>query len=482
MGQLWIVALWFAHTTFALPSRDGDEQEYFPLSGGIANGVMVTINAEIDTTKATTIEFLTPAREVAFGWYLNFDAKTLQHGRRNSKSEAIYPTAALPVSERRVELRFMKRRFQWGVEINGKAQSWYSFTIPLEEVVTHVSVHTGFKDPEVVQQRQQCTVQCHEDECRGADGAPMCQEGMRCTTTKRSANPLEASACSASSEADDVYENCCDGKPLTIPLDASFNQKWVRLIASAQMTDFCADYPHCDEMLVQVANRSNNKGKILGIDGDSYTLAVPGRLMSLQTDQIQQFPHINGTHMKIPNFALRRSTERNIKRKVKASTDIRNANYALDKSKILVSSTLPDHMDVQGWFLEFVTVAFDGENGTRWLRGPTGAANHRRNPDSEPGDFWYSDQGEVTGAVCTDAPYTGEQGLEITCGNWTAGDWCHPWGQKKPELCEDTGLAKAYCDSPNWRPIGLFQCCHCGGGSWTPPAESAYSTSHLLFQ
>lgn len=444
---------------------------------------MVTIDAEIDTTKATSIEFLNPAREVAFGWYLNVDAKTLHHGHRNNKSESIYPTTALPESPSRISLGFMKRRFQWGVTINDKAQSWYSFSIPIEaELVTHVSVHTGFKNPEVVQQRQQCTVQCHEDECKGADG-DKCPEGMRCTTTKRSANKWEAAACSDSSEADDVHENCCDGKPLTIPLDSSYTQTWVQLIASAQMTDFCADYPHCDEKLVPVANRSNNKGKILGIDGDSYTVAAPGRLMSLQDvprDQIQQFPYINGTHMKIPKFALRHATPGTRKKKVNASTSINLNNYELDKSKILVSSTLPDHVDVQGWFLEFVTVAFDGENSTRWLRGPTGAIKHRNNKNSAPADFWYSDEGDVTGADCMDAPYTGEAGLfEATCGNWTEGHWCHPWGQKTPELCKDTGLNPAYCTNSLFRPEGLFQCCQCGGGSWTPPASPA---SHVLFQ
>merc|ERR1719422_1573810 len=91
------------------------------------------------------------------------------------------------------------------------------FSIPQEELVTHVSVHSGFTNPEVVQRRQECEVACHEDECRDAEGASVCPGGTICTTTRRSADRWVAEACSDAGLANDVDENCCDGKPMTIP-------------------------------------------------------------------------------------------------------------------------------------------------------------------------------------------------------------------------------------------------------------------------
>merc|ERR1712084_46333 len=44
--------------------RDSEDTEYFPLSGGIDNGVQVSIKVKMQT--AATIEFLTNARAPAF--------------------------------------------------------------------------------------------------------------------------------------------------------------------------------------------------------------------------------------------------------------------------------------------------------------------------------------------------------------------------------------------------------------------------------
>lgn len=490
MGQLWIVALWFAHTTFALPSRDGDEQEYFPLSGGIANGVMVTIEAEIDTSKKASIEFLTPAREVAFGWYMDVSAKTLKHGHRNRSMEAIYPSAALSSELQQgsqIKLGFMKRRFQWGVSVNNQVQSWYSFPIPVEELVTHVSVHSGFANPEVVQQRQQCTVQCHEDECRGAEGKNVC-ESEPCYTTRRSAKPFEAEECSNAGEANDVHENCCDGKPMTIPHSSEYDGKWVQLIAAAEMTDFCREY-NCGTNWVTVAGRPNTKGLVQSTDGNSsYTVAVPGAQTVLQSDNVKQFPEFSDSHMKIPNLVLRRSVEGKMKVILNVSSDLPLTNYKLDASRILVETTLADHIEAQGWFLEYVAVPFKGDDGNvtvRLMRGPTAAGALRENKNSPNADFYYSDQGAEPG-VCADAPYKGEGAINAvpnaTCADWTDKQWCHPWGQKAPALCNGTGIDPNICPNPAWRPEGLNQCCSCGGGSWTPASLTHAFASHLMFQ
>jgi len=216
-------------------------------------------------------------------------------------------------------------------------------------------------------------------------------------------------------------------------------------------------------------------------------VAVPAAQEALQVDPILPFPQYTGTHLTVPKFALRRSLRGELKLKLNSSTDLGGNDYVLDKSSVLLSSTLPDHVDAQGWFLEYVALTFagEGENGTsvtRLLRGHNGVVKLRDSKSTPRSDFWYSDQ-DPADTTCTDAPYEGEPGILVaTCGNWSRQGWCHPWGQKTMQLCNGTGLSDGYCTSPNFRPKGLKQCCHCGGGSWVAPQIPEAIASHYLFQ
>merc|ERR1712113_1184918 len=105
-----------------------DDMEYFPLSGGIDNGVQVSIKATLDAgAGATKVEFLTRDRKSAFTFDVDAATNTITRSADDSFNAPSSSSGTAPAVSGETTFVFTKRRNEMAVTINGERFPWYDY-------------------------------------------------------------------------------------------------------------------------------------------------------------------------------------------------------------------------------------------------------------------------------------------------------------------------------------------------------------------
>jgi len=302
------------------------EKEFFPLSGGIDDGVHVTIKVKGIQDDGAKIEFVDRERKAAFTFTVS---RLLTKITRSADTDAFngaveedfggYPADLCKDNE--CTFTFTKRKFDMAVSIAVGSGSvvrypWYDYANLQRDgafpLLTHVAVYAGMVDPEVTLERPTCSNSCHADECRDAAGSNTCTDPAGCFVVKIGDAPGVATECSASTETTPgASMHCCDGEdvtpktrtPLTVDSWAtvSSSKTYIRRVCTAFSLEACAD-------LEALAGTKIKVNESLG--SSSYKVFAPASVTE-RTSADQDFSFPAEAFKTFSGFALFENFENN---------------------------------------------------------------------------------------------------------------------------------------------------------------------------
>merc|ERR1719221_1905802 len=115
------------------------------------------------------IDFLWPSREIAFRFHLDVQNQQVVRSTLLGNIDLVESFGGFVDLNGSTTFEFYKTEHSWRVSMvsNGVAIRfpWFDFPILGMAPLTHVSVHDGFQNVEVVQSRPMCTTPCLASEC-----------------------------------------------------------------------------------------------------------------------------------------------------------------------------------------------------------------------------------------------------------------------------------------------------------------------------
>lgn len=487
------------HTQGAL-GRDGDDQEYFPLSGGVSDGVKITISAKKVTNPGGILEFLTPDRQVAFRWQLDID-----NSRVIRSSDLDNPDIPAEMfggwgfdAGSPIDFEFTKTTFSWAVSINGIRFPWFDWALRSQgphPLMTHVSVHSGFEEAEVIQARPTCTEPCHPSECATSAGVSACVGNATCYSMKP-ADGTYAAECSTSTETGlplDFHGHCCDGLPKSIGGSEGNVNKWVNVFEDAAFVNrtcetFGGEIKDC-------AAHAGTKALILSYNAADYTYQtwVPTATTARLRDSNFEYPP--STLYNYAAFALKASTDDGrqfieiddgITLWNTATFDVDTHNGLIYKvGDIATAAGLRAGMFIN--LISYVLTDATQFAERRWFEYSRYADSTIKilNRQNKSVSLLVFDEEVASSTECVDdRVFTDPKGNG--CGNYTAFEWCNRHAEPSEEWCTinppqfGSCLLEGQRDADTGLNAG-WECCKCGGGTRAPPPE-ATAASVLLFK
>jgi len=471
----------------------GASWEDFPLSGGVHNGVEVTIAVDGILESDAKIEFLTRDRKIAFSFEVNRTARIIT---RSAAAEFnVIPLSfggwpsGLEVGP--ATFVFTKRRFEVSVDINGKRYPWFDFAnvkqVDVYPMLTHVSIFSGLTNAEVRLELLACQRSCHPAECLDESGNSVC-EGVNgttegCVSVVAGAQRGVALKCTSQMQLlPKGNAHCCDGHAVTPPprglvADGKFavlssSQEYLKEVCSAFGTSPCP------------SSYAGAKVEIQSSDDVHYSVFVP-KALSTRTKKEDNHTLPMSTIFTIPSFALMDSFG---VQKVSATVPKYNKDSVFNADSyhdviINVNDAINAAGIRKGWYMHLVNLSRPyyprlvkfSRIANAYL-GVTG------------GPVWVSDEPVVL-PDCVDLKFNDTMGNN--CSVYEQLGWCSEHGYSTERGCAAWGL-EAGCDLPGGEDLEVnltlggqdaaaLQCCACGGGRHVAPGwgASAASTPHM---
>lgn len=239
LGRLLLASLWSLGAA--------EDYEVFPLSGGVVDGVDVTIKVS-GFDDLAKLQFLTAKRDLAFSWTVNLAHKRISRSSTDINDGSLHLSQSWggwpfeSEGSAPVTFTFTKRKFSWAVMIDGKRTPWLDYKHRSTDLITHVRVYDSFKDVEMTETRPTCTTECHPDECTASDGSTLCNDGPCYSTQPTESGP--SSGCSNEPALPtNMHMHCCDGLPKEVPFESAMVKKWVEVMKdTSTLTHACQGY------------------------------------------------------------------------------------------------------------------------------------------------------------------------------------------------------------------------------------------------
>jgi len=460
-----------------------EEFEVFPLSGGIDNGVTVTIDVT-GFVFPTQVEFLKPSREVAFRVHLDGSTVTrssdLGGDDKITLNYGAWPGLSATVS---AKFEFTKRSETWAVAIDGKRFPWFDFPHQhtKDELLTHVRVYSGMTDAEVTLERKPCSVACHPDEC--SCSSSNATDGECVSVTK--------SGCGRSDETTpDEEEHCCDGLENSLPIEEDMVGKFVVIQDDPDHVDKVCKAFSASCTAAKDKQFSSKPVKIISVDKEKATVNVfvPFAQDSrLQASDNYALP--DSVKFDFPVFALKKKAKVEYKlvqfgaggdgdspfigNPARCSADAHNA--------VVVSSE--ETKVPKGWYINLVRlrVNIGGTPTYRWVLFNRFARGQLSGGIQADVAMQLTDADVPVMGGCRDSASSWRDVMGRDCKNYTEGEWCNRHGestdQGKAVFGSDTGtpptgdnLPKG--EDPNYI-TAAYECCECGGGRHDKPAGAS---------
>lgn len=449
------MGLWGRHSL-------AEESEVFPLSGGIDNGVTVTINVKSFNTAGAKVEFLTAAREVAFRWNIDSSSTVTRSSDLGDKVSVSYGKLSLGTQS---ELQFTKRSDKWAVTLGTKRLPWFDFVHNHDKQVllTHVKVYSGMQDAEVTLERKGCMTKCHPDECKIVDNST------------DSYIVTSSGDCSVEQETSpDQEQHCCDGQEAILPIDGLMKDSFAVIQDdSAHIKKTCEAFEaNCTDV---PASYTSKVVQILDVDESAATATVfVPFAQNVRLEDPYELP--KNTKFTFPVFALKQKSP--IQKKLfqfgpDAGSDganpfvTRDAEADAHTEVIITSEVLP-----KGWYVNLVRLAIqiDGKKVYRWVRFNRFARTQVRTSGENSQDLSMLVTDELTEQAggCEDSEGWLDNGNR-NCSMYTENQWCNRHGEVSESGTTEFG--------GNTLPAGKAQsfvkadaeCCQCGGGRHEKP-------------
>jgi len=447
-----------------------EESEVFPLSGGIDNGVTVTIDVSgFDYTAGAKVEFLTPARAVAFRWSLSDASQVERSSELGDQVRVNY--GKLPAASFKT-LEFTKRSDKWAVTLGGVRLPWFDFVHNHDKQVllTHVKVYSGMQDAEVTLERKECTKKCNPDECTIVDNSTdsyIVTSGGDCSTEKET--------------SPDQDQHCCDGQEAILPIEGLAKDSFAVIQDdSNHIKKVCTAF---DASCTSVPETYTSKMvQVLEVNQDTATATV--FVPFAQNDRVSapNYELPATTKFEFPVFALKLKSPNQKLVQYGAGGDGINpfpVTCDADGHTEVVIRSEEDKVP-KGWYINLVRlkVTVSGKDVYRWVRFNIFA--RAQVVESGQGDvsFLLTDRLMTQAGGCQDE----DSWVDINdknCSSYTENAWCNRHGE-----VTESGKAAFGSDSlPNGKETNYvrasLECCQCGGGRHDKP-EGAQDPPTLM--
>jgi len=489
----WLVCCSWA-TVSAQDPDDPRARELFPLSGGVADGVTVTVTAGVMTDNAV-MDFLTPDRHVAFRFSVNKSANKVTRSSILPDVDSVAEEfGSFVFPEGPNEIKFLKTKYLWSVWINGLRTDWFDYRhlLPADQLITHLAVYTGFSDVEVVQVRPTCTVPCARRECLDYKFESMCPEGETCySIVPQDGHPGHAGSCSTAQTTGEPGVQCCNGVPQSYDLITRSVGQWARVLedasrAEAACTAFALDASICKRI-------AGSNVEIRSIDEGNRTVVVWSPV--LFADNLNEAE----ATVELPFYAMYIKPAR---------TSFINATRE-DFLKIHV-----DHLhgyitdvengfslgDIKYLFVNMMTASASlSQTEKTWFSYQPFRWEFERTQFAKDTAYYairLSDE-EVGTTACEDDLGFKDK-IDQTCSNYTqgsSGPWCTERGLTTPAFFEAHPDIDKETTDPKEREEALYKlinstnfaapwtCCDCGGGFHdVPPEVTDGEMTEMLFK
>lgn len=331
--------------------------------------------------------------------------------------------------------------------------------------MTHVSVHDGFENVEVVQSRPMCTKVCHSTEC-GSGGCP--GENTTCYSTNED---------TCGSQTETGFESgwsCCDGMPKGISMNLQNVDKWVVLDSDADFLNrACAAYGVESK---QCGDFAGKKGQITGVDATagSYTVWVPSAV------EQQHNYDVNVSTFTLPAATLQHSSgaaRKFVRLEGNSRTIFTEDGFMIDPHNSLVyGSTAASEAEglSRGWFVNMIAYTLKGN--FRWSDYSLFDENSIKGIAYPVVDLLITDE-HIPAPECLN-DFNFRDARNATCADYTQNSYCDTNGEATQAWCDAYYTGNSDCNffGGGKDPVtALFppnQCCTCGGGNITAPVEA----------
>jgi len=460
-----------------------EEFEVFPLSGGIDNGVTVTIDVT-GFAFPTQVEFLKPSREVAFR--VSLDGSTVTRSSDLGGDDKItlnygaWPGLSATVS---AKFEFTKRSETWAVAIDGKRFPWFDFPHQhtKDELLTHVRVYSGMTDAEVTLERKPCSITCHPDECSCSSS----------NTTDGECISVTKSGCGRSDETTpDEEEHCCDGLEGSLPIEEGMVDKFVVIQDDTVHVDkVCQAFSASCTAATQF---SSKPVKILSVNKEKATVNVfvPFAQTSRLTGPDYALP--DDVKFDFPVFALKKKAKVETKLVQFGAGGDGNNPFGGNSGQNPILSNADAHNAVvvsseetkvpKGWYINLVRlmVKRDGGKIYRWVLFNRFARGQLPGNNQVDVAMQLTDEDVPVMGGCRDSESSWRDVVGRNCQNYTDGGWCNRHGEStaagKDVFGSDgtppTGDSLPKGEDPNYI-TAAYECCECGGGRHDAPEGAA---------
>jgi len=470
------------------------EKEYFPLSGGIDNGVQVTITATAMKENGALIEFVDRERKPAFAFQL-MQGETppfimrSRHASFGEKEETFGGWPGDALANGPFTFVFTKRKFGMAVSIGSARYPWYDYSIADSLLLTHVAVSSGLTDAEVTLERPVCSQECHPDECRDSEGRSVCDatDSTGCNAVVMGSESGVAASCttipSTSLTTPGGSMHCCDGADVTPrPGKTLAKGTWVRIAGETYLQRACTAFSvvDCPNALADSVARIDNTSS-----GENWRVFVPSRVDTPTSTGDHAFDET--AFVSLPFLTMFEYFKINNKKVTVNLNRNMGGNFVVDRFHGIITEVNHDRVDQElskGRYVDLIRF-----NVSSWDRGQMRLTRYNRWAGAVGGGtdsvIFASDLpiGDEEGS-CTDLPF--EDRYTNTCAEYTANAWCFKSGFPTAAGATHFGLETADWNSPQsrlpsgndtasepWIPLGNrdganVQCCECGGGDNIP--------------
>jgi len=497
---------------------DFDEWEIWPLSGGVASGVEVTLEAT-KIEGVATIHFVTAQYEVLASYTLDTGDKKVWRTtcKADVSDQSDYGGWPFEDGDSAVHLTFHNSRSvledaakndAWAISYQHIRMPWFDLEAASDAMAVYAMVSKGFVDGEIVDRRSECSTTCHKQECTDKDNNEVTCEGGCKSRTPSTLDGLTVSTCSASAPSGNgVF--CCEGRQLKhiAKADAEngkYDGTYVRVHDNADAVRIaCLSFLAGAESAEECKDTASLKVRVDAYDGDDATVSVlVPKLFAKGKDH----------RVKIPVEVLDVSP---IQWQTITRTRPRDSAWGIKVelghpfAGLISEVTDENEVDFAGkewWYVNMVNIGCNNLNHNAMAHckdAPTAAwwvsfNEYTENDDytiklREYGyDYFVTDEPRDH-TTCTDEPDWKDggdsDGLEATCENYQEYDFCTDYGVATANF---TARAYAHDDTIkfkrllNARPLNgwsaAFTCCTCGGGNHDPPPANVPSLRSVMME
>lgn len=419
------------------------QAERFPLSGGLPDGVTVTVKVGqwSESSNNLRLDFAQPDGTVGFRFELNTTEDKIyrrQHDGNQWVKEQSW--GKLPALGTSFEMTFTKVEKLFQVGLKGERHPWLDFEMVGDTpLLTHLFLWDGFENTEVIVARPTCSTECNARECTCDVAEDSCGKTI-----------LSSGSCADLDTTGDDAISCCSGLPPALDISV-LPGTWALVTGDSNLL-FRASVAFPSASSVSAASIV----KVVSVDEGTHLVNVWVPSMDRDSSMTRALaPEVLSEKVTIGY------------QNVSFIHDSEMRNLDIDQSTLWVGNGT-----YRGHFVTLIheTAEREGADHTQdpwvlWIR--------------DRWQFWASkDEGsivvfltdqQVEVAGCTNAPHP-DGGIWMdsegnTCQVYGEKGWCDLTGDETATWNTDKASQQYQVFSPTgWYPPRA--CCPCGGGSY----------------